>query len=380
MKVAYLVGGLPFGGIERWLYDLNLEYMRNGLVQGRVFNLSGTGVLTPEYVKAGIPLECLANSVRAIASHRLDTACKLRGRLKAFAPDVIHSMHFTANHHGRLASIGLGVPHIVHLRNIKRERKYIRRLSDRLLSYATSLYLAVSGAVADVVRADHNLAGRPVRVLYNALDPDRLNHAPLDLSAAYGITGPTILAVGRYVPQKNLDMLIQALRLLHDQSLPANLVLVGEGPERPKLEALRAALKLDAHVVLAGFRSDVPAFYKAADIFAMPSDFEGLPIAHLEAMYCGLPAVVSEYVPSLEIARDAALVCQRTPQDIAGTLARILTDPELKLRLSNNAKRAAEPHTMRNYAQTLYSIYADLAAPPKSSASGGQRGPRTQTL
>ena len=75
MKVAYLVGGLPFGGIERWLYDLNLEYMRNGLVQGRVFNLSGTGVLTPEYVKAGIPLECLANSVRAIASHRLDTAC-----------------------------------------------------------------------------------------------------------------------------------------------------------------------------------------------------------------------------------------------------------------------------------------------------------------
>ena len=63
MKVAYLVGGLPFGGIERWLYDLNLEYKRNGLVRGRVFNLSGTGVLLPEYLAAGIgwnawPIPC----------------------------------------------------------------------------------------------------------------------------------------------------------------------------------------------------------------------------------------------------------------------------------------------------------------------------------
>ena len=362
MKVAYLVGGLPFGGIERWLYDLNLEYMRTGLVQGRVFNLSGTGVLMPEYVQAGIDLECLADSVRAIASHRLDMGLRLRKRLKAFAPDIIHSMHFTANHHGRIASLGLGIPVIVHLRNIKHERKIVRRLSDKLLSHATTAYLAVSGAVADVVRTDHNLAGKPVRVLYNAVNPERLDLPPLDFSAAYGLEGPVVLAVGRYVAQKNLDMLIRAVRILHGQGLPANLVLVGEGPERPKLEALRAELGLEGHVVLAGFRSDVPAFFRASQVFAMPSDFEGLPIAHLEAMYCGLPAVVSENVPSLEIAGEASLVCRREPADIADKIGRILRDDELRTRLSTAARRAAEPHTMKNYARTLGGIYENVLA------------------
>ncbi len=362
MKVAYLVGGLPFGGIERWLYDLNLEYKRNGLVQGRVFNLSGTGVLLPEYVAAGIDVECLADSVRAIASHRLDMAFRLRARLKAYAPDIIHSMHFTANHHGRIASLGLGVPVIVHLRNIKRERKLTRRLSDKLLSYATATYLAVSGAVAEVVQTDHNLAGRPVRVLYNALNPERLDLEPLDFASAYGLKGPVVLAVGRHVPQKNLDMLIRAMRILRDQGMEADLVLVGEGPERPGLEALRDELGLQEHVVLAGFRSDVPAFFKASQVFAMPSDFEGLPIAHLEAMYCGLPAVVSEHVPSLEIASEASLVCQRDPLDIADKIGRILRDDDLRARLSANARRLAEPHTMRNYAGTLHTVYENILA------------------
>ena len=358
MKVAYLVGGLPFGGIERWLYDLSLEYMKNGLVTGRVFNLSGSGLLLPEYIKAGIDVECILNgNNHGIATHRLDTTLKLRRALKRFAPDIIHTMHFMANHHGRMAALGLGVPVITHLRNIKHEKKFVRRASDKLLSYVTTRYLAVSGAVADVVRTDHNMAGRPVRVLYNALEPERLKFEPFDVRAEFGLEGPIIVAVGRYVPQKNLDMLMRAVRMLHDQGLPANLVLVGEGPERPALEALRAELGLEKQVILAGFRSNVPAFYNAADIFAMPSDFEGLPIAHLEAMHFGLPAVVSEYVPSLEIAAEASLVCRRDPGDIAEQLERLLRDEGLSARLSAAARKAAAPRTMENYAKELFEIY-----------------------
>jgi glycosyltransferase involved in cell wall biosynthesis len=314
----------------------------------------------PEYAAAGIEVECLADSVRAIASHRLDMTLRLRKRLRAFAPDLIHSMHFAANHHGRIASLGLGIPVIVHLRNIKHERKLTRRLSDKVLSYATTAYLAVSRAVADVVRTDHNLAGRPVRVLYNALEPERLRFHPVDIRAHYGLTGPVVVAVGRYVPQKNLDMLIRAMAILREQGLAANLILVGEGPQRPALEALRAELGLEEQVVLAGFRSDVPVFYNAADIFAMPSDFEGLPIAHLEAMYFGVPAVLSDRVPSLDIAAEASLVCERDPGDIADKLGRILRDDALRARLSAAAKRAAEPHTMEQYANTLYEVYLSV--------------------
>ena len=360
MKVAYIVGGLPFGGIERWLFDLNMEYRSNGLVQGRVFNLSGTGNLLPAYLEAGIDVECIADNVRAIASYRMDTALALRKRLQEYAPDIIHTMHFTANHLGRIASLGLGIPVVVHLRNIKHERKLNRRFSDKALSYATAGYLAVSGAVADVVQSDHNLASKPVRVLYNALEPKRLDFEPLDLEADFGVQRPVVLAVGRYVPQKNLDLLIRAIRILHDKGQQASLVLVGEGPERPKLEALRDELGLGKHVVLAGFRQDVPAFYKSSDIFAMPSDFEGFPIAQLEAMHCGLPCVVSEFVPSLEIAREASLVCERTPESIAAKLLILLRDDTLRASMAARARELAEPHTMQNYAKTLYGIYEKI--------------------
>ncbi len=369
MKVAYIVGGLPFGGIERWLYDLLLEYRRNGLVEGRVFNLSGTGDLMPQYLEAGLPVECVANGLRAIASHRFDTSLKLRGLLKSYAPDIIHTVHFTGNHHGRIAALGLGIPVITHLRNTKHERTLNRRFSDKALSYATTLYLAVSKAVAEVVKTDHNIAKRPVRVLYNAFNPSRMDSAPLDMGAAYGLTGPIIISVCRYVPQKNLDLLVRALRLLHDAGQKASLVLVGEGPERGKLEALARDLDLEKHVLLAGFQQDVASFYKAAHIFAMPSDFEGFLIAMLEAMYCALPSVVSRHVPLLEIASDAALVCRRDPADIAEKLARILHDPELARTLGATARSIAERYTMENYARELFSIYQDIVNPRKQGTA-----------
>jgi glycosyltransferase involved in cell wall biosynthesis len=244
LKVAYLVGGLPFGGIESWLYDLCLEYKKNGLLRPRVFNLSGTGELLPQYLDAGIAVECIASSVRAIATWRFDTTRKLRRALNTFAPDLIHTMHFTANYHGRLAAAGLGAPVLVHLHNIKHERRPFRRFADQVLSRLTTEYLAVSRAVAGVVRSDHNRAGRPVRVLYNAIVPDRLGHDAADLKKLYGLEPPVVLSVGRYVPQKNLDVLIRAVALLRDRGRRVSLVMVGEGKERPALEALRAELRL----------------------------------------------------------------------------------------------------------------------------------------
>ncbi|MDR3043078.1 MAG: glycosyltransferase [Desulfovibrio sp.] len=362
MKIAYLVGGLPFGGVETWLCDLAAEYRRSGLAEARIFNLSGTGDMHGRFVEQGLDVRSVGSGIRAIASHRLDTTLRLRAMLRDYAPDVIHTMHISANHHGRLAALGLGIPVVTHLHNVKREKRLHRRLSDKLLSYATTAYLAVSKAVADVVAADHNRAGRPVQVFYNAIDPRRCDMPPLDLKAAYGVSGPVILSVGRYVRQKNLDLLIRAVRILHDQHMPASLVLVGEGVERARLEALRDSLDLGGHVVLTGFRQDVAAFFRAADIFAMPSDFEGFPIAQMEALYCGLPCVVSRHVPSLEVAAEASLVCETEPGDIAAKLLSILRDDTLRARLSEAAHRVIEPLTMPRYAERLLAFYAGLPA------------------
>ncbi len=361
LRVAYVLGGLPFGGIERWLLDLCREYHDGTRIVPRVFNLSGTGALAADYTENGVDVCNVAQGLRAITVYRLDTALALRRQLRAFAPDIVHTCHFSANHLGRLANLGTGIPLLLHLHNTKREKRLERRLSDKVLSYATSRYLAVSKAVAQTVAQDHNIAGRPVDVLYNAIEPSRFTAAPVDLAAEFGgrfgSDGPVVLSTGRYVPQKNYDLLIRAMGLLRDAGVTSSLVLVGEGPERPRLEALRAELGLEKHVVLAGFREDVARFYAAADVFAAPSAFEGFLISQLEAMYCGLPCVVSRHVPLLEIASSASLVCETNAEDIAAKLHTLLTDPQRRASLSETARRVAAPHTMQNYATALYTYY-----------------------
>lgn len=365
MKIAYVIGGLPFGGVESWLLDLARHVSKTSDFECRVFNVSGTGVKMPEYISSGVDVVCAGDSLDSIATHRIDTVLRLRSQLVEYAPDIIHTLHFSGDYFGRLASIGLGVPVVTHLRNIKRERKLRRRLANKLLSFFTDMYLSVSGAVADMVSNDHNIARRPSRVIYNAVDPKKLAVEPHDLTAMYGVSGRIVVGVGRYVGQKNFDLLLRALRLVLDEGHDISVVLVGEGGERPHLERLIRELSLEGHAVLTGYRQDVPRFLRASYALAMPSDFEGLPITHLEAMFCGLPAIVSRHVPSLEIAREASLVCKRSPESIAECIIRLLEDEKLHSTLSNAGSRIASEHTMDLYIKALKGIYDELASSGK---------------
>ena len=128
------------------------------------------------------------------------------------------------------------------------------------------------------------------------------NPLPASLSRASDGSTPErtlqILAVARLVPQKGLDVLLQAFA-----ALPLNcrngwsITLVGDGPERTALENQASALGIAEVVSFVGFRTDPLTFMQQAAIFALPSRFEGMPNALLEAMAAGLPSVVSDASP-----------------------------------------------------------------------------------
>ena len=109
-KIAFVIGGLPFGGVENWLFDIALRMKRGGAHACRIFNVSGTGVKMSEFEVAGIDVVCIGNSNAAASTHRLDTALRLRRELKRYDPDIIHPLHFRGDYFERIAAIGLGVP------------------------------------------------------------------------------------------------------------------------------------------------------------------------------------------------------------------------------------------------------------------------------
>lgn len=359
-RIAYVIGGLPFGGVENWLFELLSLIRSSNIHECRIFNVSGTGIKLPEFRDAGLDVVCIGSSNAAASTHRLDTAFRLRAELKRFMPDLIHTLHFSGDYFGRLAAIGLGIPVVTNIRNIKREKKLFRRFSNKVLSFATDSYLANSHAVEQIVCKDHNRSGCPVFVLHNAIDTAKLDCPPHNLRKLYALKGRIIIGIGRYVRQKNFISLIKAIQILYTAGRDVSLILVGEGALRAEYTSIIRELNLYDRVALTGYRKDVGAFLRGADILAMPSFFEGFGNVHLEAMYCGIPGVISQHVPSLEIGRSASIVSDCSPEGIAEGLITLLDDPLKYEELAKKGQEITTEFTMTKYMAKLFSVYAEV--------------------
>jgi glycosyltransferase involved in cell wall biosynthesis len=272
-------------------------------------------------------------------------------------------MHFSADYFGRLAALGLKIPVVTHLHNARETKKIHRNIANKMLSYATDCFISVSRAVYDNVQKTHNMARRPSVVVYNAINQKKFDVDPLSLTQEFSLQGKTVIAIARLVKLKNLDMLIKAFAQIHAKNVETSLLIVGEGPERKNLQDLIDNLQLSECAVLAGYRSDVGAILKGAYVFAMPSDSEGFLITHLEAMYCGLPSVISEFVPSQEIAEGACLVCQTTVESICESLKQILEDETLASDLSRAAVQCAQDYGIDAYSDQILNVYERLVRP-----------------
>lgn len=104
-----------------------------------------------------------------------------------------------------------------------------------------------------------------------------------------------VIAVGRLAPQKRLDLLLQAFALIGRDE--AHLTIVGEGEDRPKLEAMVQSLGIADRVTMAGFKADVTPYLQSADLMVLPSVYEGLPAVVLEAMAVNCPVVSTDCFP-----------------------------------------------------------------------------------
>ena len=161
------------------------------------------------------------------------------------------------------------------------------------------------------------------------------------------IDQPFILAVGNLEPRKNLESLVEAYaRLAAD--IPHDLVLAGAvGWKADSLVALLNDPRLENRVHLPGYLepSVLPALYAAADLFVIPSWYEGFGLTMLEAMACGTPVIASDRGSLPEVAGNAAILVDPQPQILAQAIESTLADPDLRHTLSAAGRsRAARLH------------------------------------
>jgi glycosyltransferase involved in cell wall biosynthesis len=181
-----------------------------------------------------------------------------------------------------------------------------------------------------------------------------------------------VLCVGRLSNEKGQDDLIDALRrTLAAGSVPVlRLVIVGDGPERRRLENLAAPL--GRSVLFSGYLADPWALFHAADIFVLPSHSEGSPLVIFEAMAAGTPIIATAVggVPEILVDSETGLlVPPREPAALARTLAALSRERALQQRLALAARAALVRFSPRAYAHNLSAIYAQVLQTTTAAAA-----------
>lgn len=196
--------------------------------------------------------------------------------------------------------------------------------------HATDRILAVSNELATILQERFGVPGDKIRVIHNGIDPAVFH--PGDRTSARQRLGldpgrPLAVTVARLSPEKRLDRLVEAIARVPNRDV--QLVILGAGPLRKALAANIAALGLGRRVFLRGGipHSDLPDWYRAADLFCLASEHEGCPVVVHEALACGLPVVSTPVgaVPDLLTPGETGLLAHASIAGLAAAIEEALS-------------------------------------------------------
>lgn len=247
---------------------------------------------------------------------------------------IIGAVEFAATNYGFLAARLAGKPFVSWTHIALDRHEHSARSVDRLISRAIYrragwVVFPSHGALESLRRLLPDVSCAGLRVIENFLDPCTCSPHPPD---AHIYRNPVILGVGRLAEQKAFDRLIRAHARLRAEGYEQHLVLLGEGPLRPELEAQARRLGVTETVFMPGHVENVSAWMAHACIFALCSRYEGFSLVLLEALSCGTPAVAMDCVAGpreiLEGGRYGLLVPEGDEAAFTQALGRLLRRPK----------------------------------------------------
>jgi glycosyltransferase involved in cell wall biosynthesis len=253
-------------------------------------------------------------------------------------------------------------------------RTWLGRLKLFGLKHSVDRFVAITEEIRNDLEGIGVPAAKIVRIP-NGIDLDDhvVAYDPRQVRVELGCSGesPIVTFVGRLVPAKGLDWLLEVWRAVHERRPHARLQVVGEGPERPGLEARARALGIAEAVTFVGRQSDVYRFLAVTDVFVLPSREEGTSNALLEAMSQAIPVVVADdrlggnrgVVEHLD---SGYLIRYGATGEFAEALTRLLDDPEERRRMGRRARaHIAEHFSIAAVADSYCRLYAELLETPR---------------
>jgi glycosyltransferase involved in cell wall biosynthesis len=350
LRVLQVIDHLEIGGAQRLL-----GVFQSGATDGGTTEILSMGSvddpLFQPLSQRGVVIDVEPNC----RLWRLSSYLRMARAVRRIKPDVLH-LHLTyATIIGAVAGWLAGCPVVASIHNTHTvmdagmRGKLLRMLETNAVRLFVDRVIFVGSVTSDANR--HRFGSLPMVTIDNVVEPadPRLAARREELRASLD-AGPddvVVLSTGRLHPTKNIANLLQAFATVHRRHPHARLWICGAGPLAGALADQAEALRLGGSVRFLGGRDDVGALLQAADIFALSSDVEGLPLALLEAMAAGLPVVVTAVgsVPAYVDGGAGLIVPPRQVDDLATALLAMVGDAALRQRTGEAARNRASAFT-----------------------------------
>ena len=343
LSIAMMIESVNLGGAEMVVLQLAQELKSRGHTVHGVVPAGREGWLTEELRANGFG--CHGYDLRRPIDWSFPP--RLASQLHEMGVDVIHSHEFVMAVYGAAAAHRLGLRHVVTMHgNQGMTEKFQRRVALRWAFRNSDHVVAVSNDTRRHLVSSLGVRKDAIDVIHNGIPERPGQRAETRQQLGVSDSEVLMLSVGNLIPRKGHALLLQSLTLLasHGVNTPWRLVIAGAGPEQAALEAQIAALGLGDRVQLLGRRTDVPDLQAAADVFVLPSLWEGLPLAILEAFFAGNAVVATNMSGIPEAIDDGTHGVLVPPGDVpalAAGLAAVLRDPAYRNRLGAAGRERA---------------------------------------
>jgi glycosyltransferase involved in cell wall biosynthesis len=299
---------------------------------------------------------------------------RLKKLIRETSPDVIHSWLFAANSYARLVAGKRERPRVVvSERCVDSWKSGWQLWLDRRQIARTHRLVANSNSVAEFYR-QQGFPPQRITVIPNGVELPEFTSFPssslgtrLAVLREFDIPEDSRVVgyVGRLARQKRVRDLVWAMQLLRQLRERIHLLIVGDGPERKKLDAFAKHVGCDHLIRFAGHRNDASQMFAAIDVFWLASDFEGMSNSLMEAMAAGIPSVVTDIPPNRELVEDGKQGFVVKPGDSVGFAQfadRLLGDPQLHRRLGESAReRMRTEFSIDKMVDSYARLYREIA-------------------
>lgn len=368
MRVVHLqrIGGI--GGSERHVLEL-LPALRAHGIDATFLGLDDTRAAPEPFYEVlaerGVPFD------RLPCPGDIDPALVRRamGAVRVIGPEIVHTHLVHADVYGAMAAVRARTVLVSTKHNDDPFRSGRGRHLERLLTRRAARVICITDALERFNRDVVGLPAAKLRTVHYGLDappePWGSPNGP-DLPPET----PVLLAVCRLVPQKGIDVAIEALARIRERHPATHLVVLGEGPLRDELSRLAERRDLAGAVSMPGRVGDVAWWLRRADVVVHPARWEGFGLALLEAMLCSRPVIASAVSSVPEIVADGEtglLVPPDEPAALASAVTELLDDP-MRARAMGEAghARATAEFSVARMAERTVAVYEEALPSPRT--------------